>query len=104
MTPHADDFEPGLPPDERAELERLAARLVADRPIPAPAFRGELRRRIAAAPPRRAAALRARAVAYLVTGTALLAVAALGVNDAGPLAPEALTAGSQLTASVASPR
>ena len=85
MTP--DDFEPGIPADEREQLERLASRLVADRPVPRPAFRGELRRSIVRAPrPRR---MRLRVVAYLVSGAALLAISALGVNDVGPLAPHA---------------
>ena len=80
-----DDFEPGIPADERDHLERLASRLVADRPLPRPAFRGELRRSLARAP--RARRLRLQVVAYLVSGAALLAIAALGVNDVGPLAP-----------------
>jgi hypothetical protein len=80
-----DDFEPGLPADERESLERLASRLVGDRPVPRPAFRGELRRRIVRAPQTRR--LRLRVLAYLVSGAALLAIAALGVNDVGPLAP-----------------
>jgi hypothetical protein len=80
-----DDFEPGIPADERADLERLAARLVADRPVPRPAFRGDLRRSIARAPHGRR--MRLRVAAYLVSGAALLAIATLGVNDVGPLAP-----------------
>lgn len=80
-----DDFEPGIPADERERLERLASRLVGDRPVPRPAFRGDLRRRIVRAPQTRR--LRLRVVAYLVSGAALLAVATLGVNDVGPLAP-----------------
>jgi hypothetical protein len=80
-----DDFEPGIPADERERLERLASRLVGDRPVPRPAFRGDLRRQIARAP--QARRLRLRVVGYLVSGVALLAIAALGVNDVGPLAP-----------------
>ena len=80
-----DDFEPGIPADERERLERLASRLVGDRPVPRPVFRGDLRRRIVRAPQTRR--LRLRVGAYLVSGAALLAVATLGVNDVGPLAP-----------------
>jgi hypothetical protein len=84
-----EDFDPTLPDDEREELDRLAQRLVAQRPLPAPAFRGELRRRIVAQrPPRR---LRLRVGAYLASGTALLAVATLGVLNVGPLAPQPLS-------------
>jgi hypothetical protein len=80
-----DDFEPGIPADERERLERLASRLVGDRPVPRPAFRGDLRRRIVRAP--QARRLRLRVVGYLVSGAALLAIAAFGVNGVGPLAP-----------------
>jgi hypothetical protein len=80
-----DDFEPGIPADERAHLEQLASRLVADRPVPRPAFRGDLRRSIARAP--HARRMRLRVAAYLVSGAALLAIATLGVSDVGPLAP-----------------
>jgi hypothetical protein len=84
-----DDFGPDVDPTEREELQRLASRLVAERPVPAAAFRGDLRRRIIVARPsgRR---LQLRIASYLATGTALLAVAAFGVNDVGPLAPHPL--------------
>jgi hypothetical protein len=81
-----DDFEPGISASERDQLERLAARLVTDRPVPRPAFRGEMRRQIATTEPV-LPGLRLRVATYLATGVALLAVAALGVNDVGPLAP-----------------
>jgi hypothetical protein len=93
-----DDFEPGTPADEREHLERLASRLVADRPLPRPAFRGELRRSIARAP--RARRARLQVVAYLASGAALLAIAALGVNDLGPLAPHAGAAQGAVQAQV----
>ena len=80
-----DDFDPGIPADELEQLEQLASRLVADRPVPRPAFRGDLRRRVVRTP--HARRLRLRVAAYLASGVALLAIAALGVNDVGPLAP-----------------
>jgi hypothetical protein len=82
------DFDPTLPDDERDQLEELAHRLVAERPVPAPAFRGELRRRILAQPsPRR---IRLQVAGYLTSGVALLSVATLGVVGVGPLAPRPL--------------
>lgn len=83
-----EDLDPTLPADERDELERLAHRLIAERPVPAPGFRGELRRRIVARRPARRLWL--RVAAYLASGTTLLAVATLGVVGVGPLAPQPL--------------
>lgn len=94
-----DDFETGIPSAERERLEVIAARLVAERPLPDPVFRGELRRRLAGAPAV-TPGLRLRIAALLGTGVALLGVAALGVNDAGPLAPDppaARTSSAQVT-------
>jgi hypothetical protein len=79
------DFDPSSPADELDQLDQLASRLVADRPVPRAAFRGELRRRVVRTP--HARRVRLRVVAYLASGIALLAIAALGVNDVGPLAP-----------------
>jgi hypothetical protein len=84
-----DDLPPGLEP---AELERMAAiarRLEQARPLPAPGFRGQLRRRLAdaeaagAMAPRRARSL---ALSYAASGLLLLAVAAIGVVGSGPFA------------------
>lgn len=78
-----------LEPAEREQLARTAARLEAERPIPRPAFRGELGRRLLEeleprrVPPGR---LRVLITAYSGSGLCLLAVAALGVAGAGPLA------------------
>jgi hypothetical protein len=72
------------------DLERIAARLESERPVPAAAFRGELRRRLQErsrripAAPRR---LRLAITAYAGSGLILLAIAAIGVAGAGPLAP-----------------
>jgi hypothetical protein len=70
--------------NEEIEIERL---LEDNRPVPAAAFRGELRRHLlrgaAASPPRR---LRLLIAAYAGSGLALVAIAAIGVAGAGPLA------------------
>jgi hypothetical protein len=70
-------------PDDH-ELEHRIERL---RPVPRAAFRGELRRRLldrsADAPPAR---LRTLVTAYVGSGALLLAVVALGLVGAGPLA------------------
>lgn len=75
-----DDLDP--------DLRELAMRLERERPLPSPAFRGDLGRRVAGArgrsAPRR---LRLLVGGQLAAGTLLLAVAALGaVANAGPLA------------------
>lgn len=76
-----DDLDP--------DLRELAMRLERDRPLPRPAFRGDLGRRLtsqtAARPaPRR---LRLLVAGQLGAGALLLAIAALGaVAQAGPLA------------------
>jgi hypothetical protein len=80
-----------VPEDERPGVARLAGRLSAERPVPAPGFRGDLRRSLVAAAASRAAGLsRPRRWAVALStgagGTGLLAVAALGVAGVGPLA------------------
>lgn len=72
-----------------ADLEAIAERLDAERPIPRAGFRGELRRRVLRSPrthearPRR---LQLLITAYASSGLALLAVAAIGLAGAGPFA------------------
>jgi hypothetical protein len=68
------------------ELEDLASRLEAERPVPRAAFRGELRRNLLAnyrthAAPRR---LRLMISAYAGSGAALLVVATVGLAGVGP--------------------
>jgi hypothetical protein len=75
-----------VPEGERADLRRLAAQL-SDRPIPKPALRAAIHRRIAdgaleARPPR----LGRLVAAYMSSGAFLLVVAAVGVAGVGPLA------------------
>jgi hypothetical protein len=83
------DLAPGLEPAEAERMLELAARLAADRPLPPPAFRGDLRRRLAttreagAVAPRR---VRALAALCALSGLVLLAIAAGGVAGGGPFA------------------
>ena len=68
------------------QLEEIDARLRAGRPVPRARFRGDLRRWLLAGgegepAPRR---LRLLITAYAGTGTALLAIAAVGVAGLGP--------------------
>jgi hypothetical protein len=78
-----EDLEPGAP----GELVELGERLIAARPLPSPAFRGELGRHLAARARRRLSPgrLRALVVVYAGSGVALLIVAALGAAGAGPI-------------------
>jgi hypothetical protein len=78
MTPDrsiTDDLEP----DAEPEILALAERLLVSRPLPSPAFRGELGRRLAGRRSRRLSPARARAMiaAYSASGTALLVVGAV---------------------------
>lgn len=78
---------------EREALVAVAMRLQGGRPAPAPAFRGDLRRKlvggskkrrlVAVAGPRDARTL---AAGYSAAGLLLLAVAAVGLAGAGPFA------------------
>jgi hypothetical protein len=78
-----DDLEPGTPDD----VVRLAEHLLDARPLPSPAFRGQLRRRLEARshrvqPP---ALIRARIARFATAGTLLLLVGTLSAAGAGPL-------------------
>jgi hypothetical protein len=71
---------------ELTEVEDLLAR---ERPVPAPGFRGRLKRHLltAGAPMRdRPKHLRGLVAACATSGSALLAVAVVGVAGIGPLA------------------
>lgn len=74
------DYEPD------PELDAIARRLEAERPVPRAAFRGELRRQLLASGRPRTAPQRLRLLigAYASGGTALLAVAAVGLAGLGP--------------------
>jgi len=83
-----DDDSEVFASEDRAELAALESRLEDERPLPRPAFRGELRRQLlslggAPVPARR---LRLIIAAYATCGSVLLVVAALGTAGAGPLA------------------
>jgi len=94
-----DDIDPEIQGPERDALLELSDRLTRSRPVPSAAFRGELRRMVVGhrPPP---SALRLRIAACLVTGTALLLVAALGVTGSGPLAPQPFSPAQQTASSV----
>ena len=100
MTGERFEVDPTLPEAERAALSALAERLERERPLPAPGFRGELRRRLLERP--RPAAFgpwagawvaagsaprwRVAALSYAAGGLLCLAVAAAGLAGAGPFA------------------
>jgi hypothetical protein len=74
--------------DHEPELDAIARRLERERPLPRPAFRGELRRRLVAggARPLSLTRVRRQILAYAGSGFCLLAVAAAGLVGLGPLA------------------
>jgi hypothetical protein len=84
------DLRDDLEPHDADELAGFAERrLMANRPVPRAAFRGELRRRLVGAQARlssRPRRLWALVGTSLASGTALLMVAAIGVAGSGPLA------------------
>jgi hypothetical protein len=79
-------LDPKLEPAERLRLLETARVLEQARPRPRPAFRGELARQLRA---RSTGPQRVRLLigAYAGSGLALLAVVAVGLAGAGPLAP-----------------
>jgi hypothetical protein len=91
-----DELGPGLDAAERTALGETAAGLAVARPLPAPGFRGDLRRRMLASVGHRLVArpphLRRRVVALVCAGAVLLLVAASGLAGRGPLAAPAAAA------------
>lgn len=77
------DLEAGISDD----LIRLAERLQRERPIPAPGFRGDLRRRLLSghSPHSRPQRLRLMIAGYASAGSALLLIGAASVAGFGPL-------------------
>ena len=70
------------------DLAELEVRLEVERPVPRAAFRGELRRRLAAQGASRPVTRRLRLLiaACAGSGAVLLAIAAVGVAGVGPFA------------------
>ena len=84
--PRKDDFlDPSLEPGERAELLEAARLLQEQRPVPRPAFRGQLARELQTRS-RSPYPVRRLIAAYAGSGFALLLVAVIGLAGAGPLA------------------
>lgn len=84
MSGSPDDVLAGGQP-EVDELQSVSERLAATRPLPSPAFRGELQR-ITVAEAGRVGSRRRWASLLAGTGTALLAVTVLGLAGIGPFA------------------
>jgi IS5 family transposase len=88
----SDELRPYVDRSEAEAIDRIAERLLAERPAPRAAFRAALNARLlelagsrgTAWRPRR---LRALVAAYAGSGVALLAIAAIGLAGVGPLAP-----------------
>jgi anthranilate phosphoribosyltransferase len=90
----------GADPREHAELAGVAHMLEASRPVPRPAYRGELGRRLRGQPyPGTLKRLRLRALSLGTAGALLLAVAGLGVAHHGPLAPSRVASAPVLASS-----
>jgi hypothetical protein len=89
--PHSDPTE--TDPEARQGNREVVTLLQAERPVPAPGFRGALRRKLLVKPALVDRAfggfgfsLRTQVASTLVAGTVLLAIAALGLVGAGPFA------------------
>lgn len=81
------DLSPSVKGKEREALSRLAARLVADRPVPRAGLRSEIRSRLLRGGAKQAPArLGALIAGYAAAGALLLTVAAVGLLGAGPFA------------------
>jgi hypothetical protein len=82
------DIRQDLEPDSGEDLVALGNRLLDARPVPRPAFRGDLGRRLAARSARRGlggAQLRALIAANGLAGLLLLVVGAVSAAGVGPL-------------------
>ena len=80
------ELGPHVEPDEADALDAVGERLLAERPLPRPALRAEMRARYARrAADARPAHLWRRIAAFAGSGLALIAIAALGLTGAGPL-------------------
>lgn len=81
------ELGPAADPERDADLDPIADRLTASRPVPAPALRSKIRARYSTEAGRTGPAQSARfqILAYGVTGLALIALAAVGLAGVGPL-------------------
>jgi len=77
------DIRADLEPDPPDDVVALALRLQSERPVPAAAFRGELRRRLVSQA--RPARLRMLITGYATAGGTLLLAGALSAAGLGPL-------------------
>jgi len=79
------DIRDDLEPDAGDDLVALAQRLVEARPLPNPAFRGELGRHLAGRPRGRLGRVRVRVLvsAYSAAGMILLGIGAIGAAGHG---------------------
>lgn len=86
----SDELRPYVDRHEAEAIDRVGERLLSERQRPRPAFRAELRAQLSAKAPAREQwrpkRLRVLVAAYLGSGLTLLAVAAVGLSGAGPLA------------------
>ena len=86
------ELGPFLEPGEAEALDEVARRLEAERPLPAPAFRGRLRRELVEGEKGRVAwrprNVRRLALTYLASGLVLLGIAGAGLAGAGPFTAE----------------
>lgn len=85
----ADELQPYIDRKDAKEIDQLGERLKRERPTPTAGFRTELRARLAGDRATRAewrpGNLRLLVAAYMGSGLALLAIAAVGLAGAGPL-------------------
>jgi hypothetical protein len=79
------ELRPYVDADEVEALDRVGVRLTHERPVPSAGFRAELEARLTELlPPTH---LRLAVATYLASGVVMLAAAAMGLADIGPLAP-----------------
>ena len=88
--PISEELRPYVDRAEAAGIDRMGERLRSDRPFPRAAFRAELRARLreqlGGRPTWRPRQLRRLVATYAGSGLVLLAIAAIGLAGAGPLA------------------
>lgn len=85
--PISEELRPYVDSADQEAFDHIGQRLTDERPIPHPAFRGELQARLQnARRPWRPERLRLAVLSYACSGFLLIGVAALGLTGAGPLA------------------